>query len=127
MTYYIDGYTIWSNPSETGGGYTIFDSNNNLIKTVEVLKEGFTNNEAELIAVNECAKLCEIGDTIITDSTNTIKWVSKKPNLKKKKRRDLYSIKLETFELIANKNINLVWKPREENLAGIYNENTFNA
>lgn len=129
MKYYTDGFTLESNPSKKGGGYSILDENNTVIAVENIQKEGFTNNEAELLGVYHCLHLCEPGDSISTDSMNTIAWIKTK-KLKKVARQDLLSIIIECKKLIEDKIINLMWEGREFNLAGIYNEenklDTFN-
>lgn len=130
--YYTDGFCFESNPSKTGGGYTIVDENNKLIVNHKILKEGFTNNESELLGVYNTLLLSQSKDVISTDSKNTILWIESmkgvhengKPKKKKRSRKDLDSIKLECYRLLISKEISLIWEPREMNLAGIYNENS---
>src|SRR3990167_9526120 len=118
MTYYVDGYTTYSNPSFTGGGFTVATEGNNII-TKSILKENFTNNEAELCAVNYAAQICDIRDIIITDSEVMISWLDREHLDKKKRgRKDLDPLKLETIKLLEDKYIELIWSPREKNLAG---------
>jgi ribonuclease HI len=119
MIYYTDGFTIEGNPSSVGGGYTIVDEGGNLIETKVIKKEGFTNNEAELLGVLEGLKLCKPGDKIITDSMNTIYWIrSGNP----KKRPDLKELCAEAKRLVEQKQVTVEHQPRALNLAGIYNE-----
>jgi ribonuclease HI len=118
MKYYTDGFTLNKNPSPIGGGYTIFDTYG-LIKTVTIIKKGFTNNEGELLGLNECVKFADKMSTISVDSKCIISWVKKG---KSKSRPDLTDIILETRNLIKDKNIFLIWESRDRNLAGIYNE-----
>lgn len=119
MKYYTDGFCRRSNPSPFGGGYTIVDENNNLIKREEVEKVGFTNNEAELLGVLEACKICEEGDLVSTDSMNTIGWIGA---AKSKSRPDLNHLLQEARDLVHSKKINLMWERRYFNLAGIVNE-----
>lgn len=121
MKYYIDGFTIRKNPSPTGGGYTIFNENNVLIKTENIKKVGMTNNEAELLGLFNCLKVSSAHDEISTDSMNTITWVRSKKD-KKIARQDLLEIIRECRKMIQDKHINLLWESRDYNLAGIYNE-----
>jgi ribonuclease HI len=88
MKYYTDGFTKLKNPSPLGGGYTIVDENNTVITVENINKVGFTNNEAELLGVYNCLKICNKKDIISTDSMNTIAWVRAK-KLKKVARQDL--------------------------------------
>jgi|ERR1035441_100156 hypothetical protein len=120
MTYHCDCFVYGGNPSDKGGGFTITDEQGNLLWQVEKLKPGFTNNEGELLGVLYAAMLASHGDTIVTDSQNTIAWTrSGNP----KARPDLRSFAGLAKKLISLKTLTLIWKPREENAAGVYNEN----
>lgn len=121
MKYYIDGFTKIKNPSPVGGGYSIFNENNTLIKVENIDKVGMTNNEAELLGLLNCLKEVKIGDTISTDSMNTIAWIRTKKD-KKIARQDLLPIILECRQMLNSYKINLIWEGRDFNLAGIYNE-----
>jgi ribonuclease HI len=119
MTYHTDCFVYGGNPSPKGGGFTITDEMGNLLWQVEKLKPGFTNNEGELLGVLHAAMLASHGDTIVTDSQNTIAWTrSGKP----KARPDLIFPAALAKDLIRLKSLSLVWKPREQNAAGVYNE-----
>lgn len=121
MIYYTDGFTIGKNPSPVGGGYTIVDENDTLIKQVAIEKPGMTNNETELLGVLEALKICRNGDKIVTDSENTRAWIkSGNP----KARPDLKPLCVEAKELVERKKVTVEWQPREANLAGIRNEQT---
>lgn len=123
MKYYIDGFTKLRNPSPIGGGYSIFDENNTLIKVENIDKVGMTNNEAELIGLLNCLKEVRIGDTISTDSMNTIAWIrTKKSN--KISRKDLIPIIMECRQMLESLKVNLIWEGRDFNLAGKYNEDS---
>ena len=119
MILYCDGYCLESNPSEWGGGFTVFNNKNKLIYTEQILKKGFTNNEAELLGIHQAAKLAKKRDTIITDSQNCIWWIRKGFS---KARPDLDKVILESQKCVIGKKLKLIWQPREFNLAGIYNE-----
>jgi ribonuclease HI len=121
MKYYTDGFTLLKNPSPVGGGYTIFDENNTKILVENILKQGLTNNEAELQGVAACAALAKNKDIISTDSMNTIAWLRTKKT-KKIARQDLLPIIIKAQKLIEKKKINIIWEGRDHNLAGIYNE-----
>lgn len=123
MKFYIDGFTKLRNPSPIGGGYSIFDENNTLIKVENIKKIGMTNNEAELLGLLNCLKEVKIGDTISTDSMNTIAWIRTKKD-KKIARKDLLPIILECRQMIDSLKVNLIWEGRDYNLAGKYNENS---
>jgi ribonuclease HI len=121
MKYYFDGFTLRRNPSPIGGGYTIVDDNNTLIKVENIKKIGLTNNEAELRGLLGCLEVASKGDILSTDSFNTISWIR---TLKDKKiaRKDLLVTIRACRELMEEKEINLIWEGRDYNLAGIYNE-----
>lgn len=120
MIYYTDGFTIFSNPSDFGGGYTIVDEKNNLKERCQFDKKGFTNNEGELLGVYNCLLFCKKGDVIITDSKCITFWCK---SGKSKARPDLNEKIMMSKMLLFEKSVKLEWKPREENLAGHYNEN----
>lgn len=119
MKYYTDGFVRGSNPSPYGGGYTIVDENNNLIKREEVEKVGFTNNEGELLGILAASKITQEGDSISTDSMNNLAWAN---SGRSKARPDLNPLLSEVKYLINLKSLNLMWERRDFNLAGIYNE-----
>lgn len=119
MKIYCDGYCIGKNPSPFGGGYTIVGEQG-LIETQRIEKYNFTNNEAELLAAYNACLLAEKGDEIIVDSENTLKWIKKG---KCKARPDLSDYARLSKKKIENKKLRIYWRPREENLAGHYNEN----
>lgn len=123
MKYYIDGFTKLRNPSPIGGGYSIFDENNTLIKVENIEKVGMTNNEAELLGLLNCLKEVKVGDTISTDSMNTIAWIRTKKD-KKIARKDLVPIIMECRQMLESYKINLIWEGRDFNLAGKYNEDS---
>lgn len=120
MFLYVDGYIYGSNPSEIGGGFSICNESGRVIKQEERLRAGFTNNEAELLAVANAVILCESGGTIITDSQNTINWVNNPKG--NKARRDLLDVCRLAHALMEIKQIALKWEPRESNPAGRANE-----
>lgn len=121
---YSDGFTIGRNPSPMGGGYLLADENGKVIKheTIRLSRhpneygsKKYTNNEGELMGVVEATKIIENGGEIYTDSMNTIKWIT---NCKFKARPDLKQFGMEAKINILEKNLDLIYIPREENLAG---------
>lgn len=127
---HCDGFTLNGNPSKIGGGFTIIalhtDGTEKMVLTHTIRRNPvlfadrpFTNNEGELLGAHYAALLAPEGMKIITDSNNTIKWV----NGGNKSRPDLDWICRFTAKLMKDKNLSLEWRPREENLAGIWNEN----
>ena len=123
MILYADGFVLgYRNPSKLGGGYTVTDTAGNVLENKTIYKEHFTNNEAELRACLAALMLSNNRDTVIVDSKNTISWVSN-PFKKKQSRHDLDDIKIQCYELLQDKSVKLVWKSRDKNKAGIFNEN----
>ena len=108
-----------TNPSDIGGGFTIVDENDNLIKIEEIFKKKFTNNEAEIRGIQFALEYAKEGDTISTDSMCCLSWVNRG---KSKARPDLNDILTNCYLLKLQKGINLMWEGRDFNLAGIYNE-----
>lgn len=121
MKFYTDGFTKLKNPSPQGGGYTIINENNEVLVVENIDKVGFTNNEGELLGVWHALHLCGEFDVISTDSMNTIAWL-RTNKLQKVARQDLLDIIKECKDLVAEKQVNIIWEGREHNLAGIYNE-----
>lgn len=122
MKYYCDGFTMGGNPSKGlggGGGYTIVDESGSLIKMRVIYREGFTNNEGEILGILDTLRLCKFKDSISTDSMIALTWIN---SGRSKARSDLIGILLECKNIILYKKINLLWEGREFNLAGIYNE-----
>lgn len=116
---YFDGYTIGKNPSYIGGGFTVCDENGKVVVEQEIKKAGMTNNEAELLGMLCSFNICHVGDRVSTDSQNLMSWMKKG---RSKSRPDLNHIIQECQRKGAEKEIDLIWEPREVNLAGIYNE-----
>lgn len=119
MKLHSDGYTIFSNPSNIGGGYSVFSEYGELLKTKRIEKTNFTNNEAELLGLLSAVRIAKDGDEIITDSKNSIAWVNRgfakaRPDLNEKVRK--------IVDLVKRKNLKITWERRESNLAGNYNE-----
>lgn len=125
MKYYFDGYTIGGNPSSTGGGFTIFNDNNELIHTEQIFKDGFTNNEGELAGLEWCLSNLKDITELSTDSMNTIYWAR---NGKSKSRKDLTERLQKVRSILMSPcPFKLIWEPRHRNKAGWYNEEQFNA
>lgn len=129
MKIYSDGYTIGSNPSPIGGGYTVVDEFNRLLFTQkeEVTKydkngkaREYTNNEGELKACLKALCFAQEGDVVVVDSINTMAWIRAPFS---KARPDLMPYAQKCGELMKQKNVYIQWEPRETNKAGHYNEN----
>lgn len=117
--YYSDGYTTLRNPSNYGGGFVVCNQEGKVLIHKKIQKQGFTNNEAELLGVYEVLKFCSPFSKVYTDSMNTYYWIKKGES---KTRKDLYKILQHCKELKNEKYIEIKWKSREQNLAGIYIE-----
>lgn len=120
MKFYTDGWMMGSkNPSPYGGGFTVTDEKGNVVIREEINQEGFTNNEAEIRGIKFALEYAVKGDTVSTDSMCCLTWVRKG---RSKARPDLYELLQECNFILKEKNINLIWEGRDNNLAGIYNE-----
>lgn len=121
-TIHADGFMFHSNPSPTGGGYTLVNCDGTLLERQEILKPGITNNETELLAVLRAAELSRPGGTILTDSQVSRTWVRKG---RAKGRPDLNPSIERCKDLVRAKKLVVRFIPREKNLAGLYNERQF--
>ena len=97
---------------------------------IEEESVGGSNNIAEFIALKRSlehavhSQLKEV--EIITDSRNNIAWFKgKKIGKKVNDFERTNKIKSEIDILKQKLNVNIVWKPREENLAGHYIESRY--
>lgn len=120
MKYYTDGYTLGRNPSNYGGGYSITDESGDVLRHSRILRDRFTNNDGEIFALKDCVEnFCEMFDEVSTDSSTILAWIKKG---KSNSRKDLNPILKELKEKIESKFLDIYWEPREENLAGHFNE-----
>jgi hypothetical protein len=123
MTFDVDGWLTGPNPAK-GGGFTIVDQTGTLRARAQAPLAGmlthFTNNDAELWAVAAGAHLAKVGDTIRSDSEVMVRWWV--PRGVCKSRGDLNVLCQYAHNLIRDKRLILLWVPREENLAGLYND-----
>ena len=106
----------------------VADERNNIL--IEEKSRGGSNNIAEFIALYEAIRYCvenKIENVeIITDSKNNLSWFN--GQLKKRKQNNfewILSIRNQIDRTRKQVNINLIWRPREENLAGRYIESKF--
>ncbi len=118
MVYHVDGFTIKSNPSKIGGGFTVVDEDGQLIHREEY-RRYFTNNEGELRAIYYAAEIAGRKDTIITDSRIARLWVIKGDS---GGRPDLRHVAGQAQCWVQQKGLQLRWVRRENNLAGLFNE-----
>ena len=117
---YSDCIVLGKNPSDTGGGYLLCDSDGEIIEKEIIYKKGFTNNEGELLGVLRATELVDSHGTVYTDSMNTIKWIKAGSS---KARPDLSSLMARAKKNIILKSINLVWINRYSNKAGLILDN----
>lgn len=123
--YYTDCFVIGSrNPSDIGGGYTITNEHGTVIEQSTIYKKGFTNNEGEILGVIRCIDIADSNSEIYTDSKVACAWIR---DGKTKARKDLTEILGNAKRKLEEKKLKLIWIGRDENLAGIYNENTRNS
>lgn len=78
-----------------------------------------TNNEGELIGITRAARLAKPESTIYSDSQLAVNWITLKSPTKIER---LKPIIYDAVVAVQTKKINLVWIPREQNLAGHYIE-----
>jgi ribonuclease HI len=119
MIYFVDGFVLDKNPSPRGGGFTVVNERGELIVNHTILRPGFTNNDGELLAIGYAAFIAQPGDTIVTDSECAAAWVA---SGLPKKRRDLATKCQRIKSYVWKKQLTVRWQPRDENLAGHYNE-----
>ena len=118
MQYYVDGFLLGPNPCDAGGGFTVVDEHNRL-RVHHAFHRPMTNNEAELWSVAYAAFIAEEHDKIWTDSKIITYWVAAG---RCKARPDLTPMAAKCRYWIETKSLTLEWLPREENLAGLFNE-----
>ncbi len=119
--FHTDGFVNGVNSKATSGGFTVFKNGEFLIKEdcKSLTYAVFTNNEAELLGVCYAIDKAEEGDEIITDSMNTLAWLRRG---RIKTRIDLNKILSVYNKMLHKKRLNIYWLPRNENLAGNWNE-----
>ena len=118
-TIHSDGFQFHSNPSPVGGGFTLIDGDGNIVERKTILKVGMTCNEAELLGVVRAVELIESEGTVFTDSKVIAHWVRRG---RARSRPDLNEVIRKCKEQIEKKKVKIKFVPRNENLAGIYNE-----
>jgi ribonuclease HI len=116
----VDGFVLDRNPSPRGGGFTVVrEHDNQLIVNHFIMRVGFTNNDGELLAIAYAAHKAEPGDTIVTDAQCMTYWCKSGAC---GARPDLTPIAAKVKRWMKDKNLTLVWKRRNDNLAGLFNE-----
>ena len=116
--YFTDGYCSKNGKVNAVGGFTVF-KNGILLTSQKLEKRGVTSNECELEGLAHAIRDAGQNDEIVVDSQVCIFWIkSGRP----KARMDLQPLCQELKQLVSEKKLDVYWLPREENLAGIYNE-----
>jgi ribonuclease HI len=115
MRYYTDG----SSTIGIKSAYCVTNEVGTVLKLQQTLPVAgipeFTNNEEEYRGVIAALELCSASDQVLTDSLLVVNQVR---GLYKIKKPHLKPLCNKVKELLILKNANLVWIPREENLAG---------
>lgn len=125
MTYHTDGFLKGrGNPSKIGGGFTVADDKGRVVLREEYTFAGMpdreiSNNEAEVRGILAALKIAKPRDKVVTDSRCALAWVSRG---RAKARPDLNPLCRRAWELMVEKSVMVVWRPRDENLAGQINE-----
>lgn len=130
MIFYIDGGCSGNNQKKLSKRKMVsVVADKNGIILAEITGNGGSNNIAEFLALEAALQFClnnKVKRTeIITDSQNNIHWFRR---LKKKGQNDyerVAGIKRSIDAMAKVVEVNLIWKPREENLAGQYIENKY--
>jgi len=111
--YYVDGSS-----SALGDQIAITDKDGNLILNKKFRKK-LTNNELEYEAILAALKIADAKDTIISDSKLCVEQIVGNFKIKKEHLKP-YAEKAKT--ILEAKPVSIIWKPREENLAGHFLE-----
>lgn len=125
MTYDVDGFMIGYTGGKSpcyAGGFTVVDENNVLVvrHVFRTYPKRWTNNDGELWAVAAGIHQAAPGDIVRSDSEVVVKWWL--PRGLCKSRPDLDNLCKTAYDERRVKDIDVIWVPRKENLAGIYNE-----
>jgi len=116
---FADGFLFRANPSPTGGGYTVVNKQGEVLAREIIEQPGLTNNEAELRGLIRAIELAEKRSSVGTDSRVARAWVCRG---RSRARRDLRTILKRTRKLLLEKEVEIVFVPRELNPAGILND-----
>jgi ribonuclease HI len=110
VTFYTDGSgwngkgSMWAVMSDSG------------FWMIKRFSQKYTNNEMEYEAMIQALELANNGDIICSDSQVVINQITGKYKVLA---RNLMPLFTKAWALYINKQVNLHWVPREENLAGI--------
>lgn len=111
---YVDGYLVYSNPSNKGG---ITIANENEIKTYSINQDGLTNNQVEIMAC--IVGMFEKGKVIVSDSQLAVNCLNGIWEVKQEFLKPLVSLGKIILKIRKKR---LIWERRDTNLAGIYND-----
>lgn len=111
MNYYVDG-SGWNGRQ---AGWVVTDESGTVIAEA-TYNVNRTNNEMEYEACLAACKEAGFKDTIYTDSQLVYNQIYGTWKLKK---RELIPLCMDCRKKIEGKNLELIWVPREENVAGI--------
>jgi ribonuclease HI len=109
MEIYADG-SGWNGKKSK---YCVCDEFGNV--TIEVLNSKKTNNEMEYEAVICALRRASDGDIIYSDSKLVVNQISGSWKIKNK---NLFTLCQTAKQIKKNKNVEIIWLPRENNLAG---------
>jgi hypothetical protein len=114
MIYFTDGFR-----NRKASGYTVTDHTGKVIAHLSEPPYRYTNNESELQGIIFAATVAEEGSEIITDSKVCMAWIRRGAA---SARPDLDRLIDALKGVIGAKGLKVYWRPREENLAGKWNE-----
>lgn len=117
-TWYCDGSTYKNGQKGQDSSYCVVCPSGMVIR--EHIGD-YSINVAELSAILHAVTLADPNDLICTDSNICVNWVKNwKPTKNNRHvRRDVSLIK----SIVEKKKLNLLWVPRDKNMAGIEIEN----
>ena len=110
MKYFCDGSGFNGRKAE----YAVTDADGNILRR-KTFNQDYTNNDMEYEAVIYALTIAKDGDTILTDSQLVVNQLTKGWKVKARNLMVKYNHAKDLYE---NKNISLLWIPRDENLAG---------
>lgn len=122
LTLYADGFMHSGNPCYSGGFTVVNDAGSLVARRIFKVEppKKWTNMEAELWGVAFAVQIADYEDTILCDNESVVKWWV--PRGACKSRPDLNSLARMTRDAVEYKKLDVQWCPREESLAGIYND-----
>jgi len=105
---------IYTDGSGKTGKYCFFVDQTHELRLFQ--KDGITNNESEYLAIIQTLKIIDNKNiSIYSDSQLIVNQLNKKWKIKEKRLKILAE---QVWSLSRDRNINFVWIPREQNIAG---------